>query len=379
MMDRAQLQDFHPYETGLEAPVRELLADDGARPPRVPCERDQFLALLAGVPALRKTPGLPGPHSKPDFFTALPQCETAADAAACKAHLKSLFNISDKDSLLDFCEKNLRCNSNYLDFESFWEGRPPFALSELAERSKEALDFFTVARDFSAQFYPVVGHLGYLAWDISECMGHLRAGLACGILSRQEFDQLAADWIVQAQAFHSWEEYAASLVCGALYWNFRQGAKLPELQKDQSLWLQLVCALLADKAAWGGGFWYVPPRKKEYRLWASEMKMYLPDWDGPNGCFVTDRISVDGCRVGWCYREDPEPGFPDSGWRFFSGDESEEYIADINHTEIVDLNSVCNLDPDVTPLLSAPYNSAFVRDETTGEFRPEPFDLPEKN
>ena len=108
------------------------------------------------------------------------------------------------------------------------------------------------------------------------------------------------------------------------------------------------------------------------------MKMYLPDWDGPNGCFVTDRISVDGCRVGWCYREEPEKDFPDSGWRFFAGDESEEYIADISHTDVTDLNSVCSFDPEILPLLEAPYGSAFVRDEKTGKFRPEPFDLPKE-
>lgn len=370
-MKHSALTDFNPYETGLAAPIRELLADDGARPPRTSCERDQFLALLAGVPALRKTPGLPGPESA-SYFTTLPVCASALDADLCRAHLKQVFGITDKKSLLEFCKKQLCCHGNYLDFEGFWEGRPPFNLASL---TKEGLGFFTAARDFSAQFYDLVGHLGYLAWDISECMGHLRAGLACGLLSREEFDELAEHWVTEAQAFRSWEEFAASLVCGALYWDFRQGVEMPALQESESLWMRLVCTLLADKSAWGGGLWYTPKRKKEYRLWPSEMKMYLPDWDSPNGCFVTDRISVDGCKVGWCYREKPEPGFPDSGWRFFSGDESEDYIADISHTEVADLNSVCNFDPDIVPLLSAPCRSAFARDEH-GVFQPEPFGLP---
>ena len=374
-MERSALKDFNPYDTGLDAPIRELLSDDGARPARTPCQRDQFLALLAGVPALRKTPGLPGPDgSGPDFFTTLPRCASPLDADLCKAHLNQVFGISNKESLLEFCRKQLCCHNNYLDFEGFWEGRPPFDPTPL---TKDGSSFFTVARDFSAQFYELVGHLGYLAWDISESMGHLRAGLACGLLSREEFDELAEHWLTEAQAFHSWEEFAASLVCGALYWDFRQGAELPALQESESLWMRLVCTLLADKNAWGGGLWYVPLRQKNYRLWPAEMKMYLPDWEGPNGCFVTDRISVDGCRVGWCYREDPEPGFPDSGWRFFSGDESEDYIADISHTEVADLNSVCNFDPDVVSLLTAPCRSAFARDEN-GVFQPEPFSLPEE-
>ena len=181
--------------------------------------------------------------------------------------------------------------------------------------------------------------------------------------------------LYDAQAFHSWEEYAASLVAGAMYWYFREYADRDPFQGNQPLWLQLVCTLLADKNAWGGGFWYAPERKKNYRFWPAEMKLLLPDWEGPTGCFATDRITVDGCKVGWCYREEPEEGFPDSGWRFFAGDESEAYIADISHTEVCDLNTVCNCDPDVIPLLNAPSRSAFVRED--GAFRPEPFDLPE--
>ena len=372
MTGTTKLQNFYPPDTALDQDIRPLLSR--SRRERRPCGRDAFLALLAGVPALRATPGLPGPgESGPDYFTTLPLCASDADASACRAHLKSVYGIQDKDSLLDFCSRQFRCQENYLDFEAVWEGRPLFHLTAL---NPDAAGFFIQARNFSAQFYSLVGHHGYLAWDISERAGHLRAGLACGLLTREEFDQLAEEPVTQAQAFGSWEEYAASLVCGALYWDFRQGTPLPELRKAQRLWLDLVRTLLANDAAWDSGFWYTPKREKEFRLWPSEMKLYLPDWDGPNGCILTDRIAVDGCKVGWCYREKPEENFPDSGWRFFSGDESEEYIADIRHTGIYDLNSVCNLDPAIIPLLDAPCNSAFVRGED-GEFRPEPFDLPE--
>lgn len=56
--------------------------------------------------------------------------------------------------------------------------------------------FFTAARDFSAQFYSIVGRQGYLAWDISERMVHLRNGYACGLPGREKSDELA-----EAQAF----------------------------------------------------------------------------------------------------------------------------------------------------------------------------------
>ena len=238
---------------------------------------------------------------------------------ACKAHLKEIFGITDQESMMEFCNRELRCHSQYLDFEGFWEGRPPFDLSHL---NGGGLEFFQVARDFSAQFYPIVGHKGYLAWDISECVGHLRAGYACGLLTREEFDEMAEHWIVQAQIFRDWTDFAVSLVCGELYWDFRSGSKLPELNKGLELWTKLVSMLLNDGAAWASGLWYVPPRKKEFRLWPPEFKLYLTDWEGPSGCFATDHITVLGKKVGWCYREQPTEGRPDSGWRFFSGEES---------------------------------------------------------
>lgn len=374
-MDVSQLQDFHPYDTGLDQQVMALARQYQAQAARlrVPCGRDQFLALLAGVPALRRTPGIPGLNEVgPDYYTTLPQCATPEDAATCRAHLEKVFGIRDKDSLLEFCRKELRCQSQYLDFEGFWEGRPPFDLANLEGR---ALEFFQVARDFSAQFYDVTQGHGFLAWDISECVGHLRAGRACGLLSQEEFDQLAQYWIVQAQAFHSWPEYAVSLVCGELYWDFRHGSKLPELMKGLELWLRLVGQLLDSGSAWGSGMWYAPPRKKDYLLWEPELRMYLPRWEGPNGCLATDHITVLGKKVRWCYREEPDGRFPDSGWRFFSGEEADEYVNDLAHTEVYELNTICNYDPDIVPLLTAPCGTAYYRGED-GKFYVQAFQSP---
>ena len=80
-------------------------------------------------------------------------------------------------------------------------------------------DHFRLFRDFAAQFYPFLQRHGFLAWDISECVGHLRAGYACGLLTREEFDEMAEHWIVQAQIFEDWTDFAVSLVCGELYWD----------------------------------------------------------------------------------------------------------------------------------------------------------------
>lgn len=112
---------------------------------------------------------------------------------------------------------------------------------------------------------------------------------------------------------------------------------------------------------------------KAFALRREQIHPLLPDWDGPQGCIATDRILVDGCKVGYLYREEPEEDFPDSGWRFTAGDETAEYIDDPDHSGIYDLNTICNYDPEIIPLLGAPTGTAFYRDET-GAFHRE--DLP---
>ena len=63
---------------------------------------------------------------------------------------------------------------------------------------------------------------------------------------------------------------------------------------------------------------------------AEDVKPLLSDWKGADGCIATNRITVEGCKVGYCYREKPD-GDWDSGWRFTAGDESDEYMDDPNN------------------------------------------------
>ena len=103
-------------------------------------------------------------------------------------------------------------------------------------------------------------------------------------------------------------------------------------------------------------------RNRDYHVKAEDVKSLLPDWEGADGCIATNRITVEGCKVGYCYREKPDGGW-DSGWRFTAGDESEEYMDDPNNAGIYKLNTICNDDPDIIPLLNTPAPCAFERDE----------------
>lgn len=90
---------------------------------------------------------------------------------------------------------------------------------------------------------------------------------------------------------------------------------------------------------------------------------------GPmGGAFATDRITIDGHSVDYMYREAPNRK-EDSGWRFFSGDEDQAYIDDMSHTEIYNVNTIANYDPDIIPYLNTPAPCAFEKIRGTRDYK----------
>lgn len=108
--------------------------------------------------------------------------------------------------------------------------------------------------------------------------------------------------------------------------------------------------------------------RKNWKIKRENIRHVLKEWKGPEGCLATDRIMVDGSKIGYMYREQPDPDMPDSGWRFTAGDETSDYMMDPDRAGIYSLNTVCNYDPEIIPLLNAPYGTAYYRDDT-GQFR----------
>jgi len=99
------------------------------------------------------------------------------------------------------------------------------------------------------------------------------------------------------------------------------------------------------------------PQSKRFKLRPEDIAPLL---EAAGWCLATDRIMVDGARVGYMSRETPESG-GDSGWRFFAGDESDEYMRNTHNHGVYELNTVANYDPAVLPYLSSPPGSAFDR------------------
>ena len=120
------------------------------------------------------------------------------------------------------------------------------------------------------------------------------------------------------------------------------------------------------------------------------MKTYLPRKadirelvTGKGDCVASDAITLVGRKVGFMVRETPETFKPrnargDSGWRFFAGDESDAYIANVTNFNIFPVNAIANLDPEIIALLDSPPGSAFRREAESGPFKKAPFPKPLK-
>jgi len=85
-------------------------------------------------------------------------------------------------------------------------------------------------------------------------------------------------------------------------------------------------------------------------------------------CIASNRITIDGEKVGFMYRE-PREDADDSGWRFVAGDETDEYMDNNLNFMMFDVNYIANIDPAIIPYLQHKTGSEFEREEGTDTFR----------
>ena len=84
-------------------------------------------------------------------------------------------------------------------------------------------------------------------------------------------------------------------------------------------------------------------------------------------CYASDMITVDGHKVGYMYREAREDE-DDSGWRFYSGLETDEYVGVEHHFMMFDLNYIANIDPAILPYLKMRTGTELERDADAETF-----------
>lgn len=105
---------------------------------------------------------------------------------------------------------------------------------------------------------------------------------------------------------------------------------------------------------------------KTFKLAKEQIK---PIVEGYGACIATDMITVEGYPVRFMYREESDDEI-DSGWRFMSGFESQEYMDNADNHAVYDVNTIANYDPSIIPLLDAPVGSVFEKTEASERFEP---------
>lgn len=79
-------------------------------------------------------------------------------------------------------------------------------------------------------------------------------------------------------------------------------------------------------------------------------------------CFVTNNILYDGQQVGYLYREEPD-NEDDSGWRFTTGEETDQYMDNSDNLSVVSLGAVLRQDDNILLLLEREVGVAFAKDD----------------
>lgn len=102
----------------------------------------------------------------------------------------------------------------------------------------------------------------------------------------------------------------------------------------------------------------------KYKINAKDIKQYVLNY---GGCIATKMITQNGKGVNFMYREEPYNDV-DSGWRFFSGFETDEYVNNPKNSEVYDVNTIVNYSPDIIPFLNIKEGFALERDFESKRF-----------
>ena len=106
--------------------------------------------------------------------------------------------------------------------------------------------------------------------------------------------------------------------------------------------------------------------KFKYKIKPDDIKEII----APMGyCYASDMITVEGHLVGFMHRESREDT-DDSGWRFYSGLETDDYVEDEHNIMVFDVNYIANLDPAIIPYLKMRTGTELERIEGTDKFMP---------
>lgn len=186
------------------------------KPDKTKLSEGEFTLCLGFLPALRVIPG----HEHAIGFNYFKKY-LGEEKQAALDWLRTDFGITDRDSLLDVYQNDLRCNINNWaeDVRTYLAGNPRFNMDELNEEGRYAFDCHA---EFIGAFNEFLPEAGVLAWDISEKMGLVRWAYACDLIPNTDFSKCMLYLHDFArEKFASVEEYILSLAFGAAVFVFK--------------------------------------------------------------------------------------------------------------------------------------------------------------
>lgn len=304
-------------------------------------------------------------------FTSMEMQDPAGNFASREQVEKDLesFGIVDEETAMMVISRACGRGAHwqYVQFAMYDRGNFDVELDKMSPSGRES---FVKCHEFTQQFKDVVGKTGYFAWDIALAVKLIRQGVFADYYNEPSAREMLGDIMKPLlKNFSSWPEFAMSFVAGGTYMAYKNSNfDEEETRKSFEYLLKKVDQLFNDGRVnvWKVYSWY---SKKEYfpMLDKDNLEPLVVGDLGQRGCFVSDRVSVDGVLPCMIYREEPFKNFPDSGWRFFAGDEDRAYSTDRSNSNLFTLNVIANYDPTIIPLLDGEVGTVYIRKEG-GEF-----------
>ena len=106
-------------------------------------------------------------------------------------------------------------------------------------------------------------------------------------------------------------------------------------------------------------------KEKLFKIRANQIKNIAT---GFGAGIATDSIMVDGNPITYMYREKAENDI-DSGWRFFSGLEDQDYVDNPDNLAVYNINTIANYTPAIIPYLNAPVGAELEYDSRSNSFK----------
>lgn len=303
-------------------------------------EQKDFPHLLSALPCLLANyPVFSNKIEREDLEKYVHECFGIHDEKSAVENIHS-FVFNNTQAQFEYCLK-------------YWQGQA----KNLDDADEKTKDFFKKCQAFAKELYPEVLDRGFCGFDFGEAIRMAKECYSVGYLSEEGYHFMLNDIANRAfYTFDSWEDYALSYVCGGTYYLYCKSGGNEEFAKKMCETLMGgIRELYKENGLWAESAW---PKGKRYFRFLKDVKKVI---ESKEAGLVSDRISIDGGNINYMVRIQPVEGTTDSGWQFFHGDESKEYLENVSNTQLFQLNVICNMDSSIIPLLDSPVGTAYRR------------------